>query len=482
MALDDLKEFMETNNTNEVKNYSKMCELLGEETTTGLGRINQKERWRLYMKYTNVGHKFIISEVYDEETIAQSVREYEGEKTLKKSLSSSDYAKDLIPILLYLLASSKNKEIMKTKQELAIICGFFNEEIEKKTNLQNYIDYRETKKEELPDKRYFKKDIDIFYYSSWLGELKKDAYSKIMTSLNILKKMGLIEYEELNVGYTGSYESGLDYEYGFSYKNDTDMRSVLNSEENKIYQQSVDRSLNEVLDAYNEVAKVKKEKITQQDLIYRYDVKDLFYPKLNGYIFKRLGYSTVLNNVNIKLIGNIKTISNDIKLVEDYSGYIELIRRINDKFVNVYKNRIDNYIKKKIKFYVKEKIGILAVNGYNIREEGEDIYCPPIGFENLTYDDVAKAKIEIRKRKPKKGSNDIDTEKQVNEEIKYYNRVEILDLLVSFDPEVEVLDLDEVEKDFFESQKDFDYKNIEDEEMREKIQGIFREFKAENEQ
>lgn len=59
-------------------------------------------------------------------------------------------------------------------------------------------------------------------------------------------------------------------------------------------------------------------------------------------------------------------------------------------------------ISKNIKSYVKEKIGILAVNGYNIREEEEDIYCPPIGFENLAYDDVAKAKIEIRKRKQKK--------------------------------------------------------------------------------
>lgn len=45
-------------------------------------------------------------------------------------------------------------------------------------------------------------------------------------------------------------------------------------------------------------------------------------------------------------------------------------------------------------------------------------------------------------------------------------------MLVSFDPEVEVLDLDEVEKDYFESQKDFDM----DEEKKAKVEEIFKAF------
>ena len=63
---------------------------------------------------------------------------------------------------------------------------------------------------------------------------------------------------------------------------------------------------------------------------------------------------------------------------------------------------------------------------------------------------------------------------QYEEKIKYYNKAEIINLLVSFDPEVEVLDLDELEKQYFESYCELEIDM--DEETKAKVEEIFKAF------
>ena len=63
---------------------------------------------------------------------------------------------------------------------------------------------------------------------------------------------------------------------------------------------------------------------------------------------------------------------------------------------------------------------------------------------------------------------------QNDEKVKYCNKAEIISLLVSFNPDVEVLDLEELEKQYFESY--YDIEDAIDEEKKAKIEEIFDAF------
>lgn len=456
MEIMGLKKFIVENKTIEVKNYSEMCKLLDEEKTTGLGKINQLERWKLYFEFVQQGHKFIVIKIYDDETIAKNVLEYETNKTMNKAYSYSEYTKYLMPIILFLLNCEQHNEILMTQAEVARDCGFFNEEIEGKSSYSNYIGYRNEMKEKYKDKIFFKNDMKRFTYHTFLGELKRDAYSKILTALKNLKKLNVLEYDVVNVGI----------------RDDDDEKKILTYSENKKYKECRDRACEKITPAYNELYKVEKARVTEDDIRYHFEIQPLFYKTLNEIVKKNLEFNIVLEHIHITLLDNeyMKNLPNGIY---DYEQYEEYIKKINELVVNSVKKRIDQHITKRIKFYVTEKIGALAAYGYT-RGKDDAVYYPPIEFKKLTYDDIAKVKAEVRRRKPKKTPDKFTMLTQINEELEYYNKAEILNLLVSFASEAEVLNLDEVEKQYFESLCELDA--YIDEETKVKVGEIFKAF------
>lgn len=46
-----------------IKNYKEFCDLMGEKTTTGNGKINQLRRWSEIYEWTRNGHNYFISNV-----------------------------------------------------------------------------------------------------------------------------------------------------------------------------------------------------------------------------------------------------------------------------------------------------------------------------------------------------------------------------------------------------------------------------------
>lgn len=451
MELMKLKKYIEEHETKEVKNYSEMCKILKEEKTTGLGKINQLERWNLYFEFLQQGHKFIILKVFDDATIENNIAEYEANKIKNKAYSYSEYTKYLMPIILFLLNCEQHNEILMTQAEVARDCGFFNEEIEGKSSYSNYIGYRNDMKEKCKDKVFFKNDMKRFTYHTFLGELKRDAYSKILTALKNLKKLNVLEYDIVNVGI----------------RDDDDEKKILTYSENEKYKECRDRACEKITPAYNELYKTEKARVTEDDIRYHFEIQPLFYSTLNEIVKKNLDFNIILKHIHITLLDRnyMKNLPNGIY---NYEQYEEYIGKINDLVVKSVKNRIDKNISKKMKSYVQEKIYIMAINGYTIKETGE--FIDPLGYESLTYDDTAKSKIR-RMKTTKKG---FTMEEQMTEEIKYYNKAEMINLLVSFAPEAEVLNLDEVEKQYFESFCELDA-DI-DEETKAKVEEIFKAF------
>ncbi len=450
MEVMGLKNFIVKNKTNEVKNYSEMCKLLSEEKTTGLGKINQLERWQLYFEFVQQGHKFIIVKIYDDEAIAKNLAEHETNKTKDKAYSYSKYTKYLMPIILFLLEREQNKEILMLQAEVARDCGFFNEEIVGKNSYSNYLDYRNAMKNKYDKKLFLQKDMKEFTYHTFLGEMKRDAYSKISTALRNLKKLNMIEYEKVNVGI----------------KDDNHEKTILTSAENKKYEECKKRALENIIPTYNKLYNVTKETLTKNDIMYRFDIHPFYYNELNNLVKKNLDFNIVLEHLYINLLDN-DYISKLPNAIYEYKQYTEYRKKINELVVNTVQKRIDRDISKKMKSYVMEKVYISA---YCIPDE-MGANCKPVGYENLTYNDIAKSK--IRKRKPTKKGFTMDD--QNDEKTKYYNKAEIINLLISFDPEVEVLDLDELEKQYFESYYELEDDDI-DEDTKNKTQEIFKAF------
>lgn len=453
MEIMGLKKFLVENKTNTIKNYSAMCQILGESKTTGLGKINQLERWNLYFEFVQQGHKFVIIKIFDDEIIENNIADYEINKIKKKAYAYSEYTEYLMPILLFLLSCEEHDEILMLQAELARDCGFFNEEIDGKSSYENYMGYREDLKEKYKDKLFFKNEMKGFTYHKFLGELKRDAYAKILTALKALKKLNVLEYSIVNVGL----------------RDDSDEKKILSSEENEKYKACRDRAREKITEAYNNQYGTKKTIVTEEDIRYRFEIQPLFYRTLNEIVKKNLDFNIVLSHIYITLLDKdyMSKLPNPIYEHRQYIGYT---KKINELVVNTVQKRINNNISKKMKSYVKEKIGILAVNGYNITEENEDIYCPPIGFENLTYDDIAKYKIR-RKKTTKKG---FTMDEQEEGEIEYYNKAEIVNLLVCKESNMDVLDLVELEKQYFECYRD-PYADM-DEETKARIEEIFNAF------
>lgn len=49
----------------EIKNYKELCRILDVKETSGRAKLNQLEWFQIYFNYNKIGHKFIITDIYD---------------------------------------------------------------------------------------------------------------------------------------------------------------------------------------------------------------------------------------------------------------------------------------------------------------------------------------------------------------------------------------------------------------------------------
>jgi len=128
-------------NGREIKNYSAMCKILGEKPTSGEGKKNQLDKWRMYFDYEREGHKYYIVEIYDDKTVKANEEMNKTKKNMKHILERSKYRKEIISVLLYLLKKENSDNIRQTKISLAKSCGFFNKDVIDTRKYHKYIEF-----------------------------------------------------------------------------------------------------------------------------------------------------------------------------------------------------------------------------------------------------------------------------------------------------------------------------------------------------
>lgn len=162
-----------------IKNYKEMCDLLGEKYLSGKSKVAQLEIWNMFFGWKNIGHKFLIVELYSPHFINSS----------KIKNNSKEYYQDMQKILMNMLF---NKEFMYvdnahyvSKSALAKAVGLCND---------NYFLYFRDQEKLAKGKNYDRENVSDFYIRSY-RMFKRDT-------LNILKGMenrALLHFSETYV-------------------------------------------------------------------------------------------------------------------------------------------------------------------------------------------------------------------------------------------------------------------------------------------
>lgn len=89
----------------EIKGYRQLCELLDEQPTTGCSKTAQLKEWRRYFDWEKRGHKFIITDIY-QEPIPKAMRE------------GTVYAKLIETLLVAYLSKQENFTYTATEPQI----------------------------------------------------------------------------------------------------------------------------------------------------------------------------------------------------------------------------------------------------------------------------------------------------------------------------------------------------------------------------
>ena len=362
-------------NGHEVENYDKMCEILGEQPTTGEAKEIQLSRWRLYFDFEKERnkHKFTVKEIYDDKNVKENEEVY---AEMRKIIANSKYRRYLLQVILYLLDLHKNL-IVTGKTSFAAKCGFFNQNVESCYDYEKYMNFREIIKKNNPDKNYFKVTMTKSSFYELMNGIKQNSKNVIEGLLIKMREEGLIAFDEHLFGYNEH------------------VWKVLSDKETEIYNECEREAINQVSKFYNLKQKRKKSKIELQDFIYEPKIANKYDEIVKDLAFERLGYTKVYKRyviwgVALEQIKKIRT----IKTEEEYK---EAISKINKISLSSMKDKSDKKIKEK----------------------------------------------EIEKMQFDKLENDIEKEYEYdNDEKAYYNRLELLDLLVNTEAPIDAIDIE----------------------------------------
>ena len=414
-----MARYIEKNNNNMVKNYTEMCKILGEKCTSGEGKMSQLERWRNYFEFENEGQKFIIKRIYSDKVVKEKEKNIKDTKDKNQIVARSKYRDDLIPILLYLLKTAPKNEILESKLQLAQMCGFFNYEMSGKREIEDYVEYRDEIKNKLPDKYYFKVNMDSFTYCTYTNQIKRKEYATIASTLSVLQKLNLLQYKLVN--------AGLIFTGGIVQKYELDIY------EEKCYKECVDEACKKVLPLYNASSKIPKESIKPKDFMYKHHIREAYYDILQEIVPKKLECDMVIEHFSIYLKDSSFENAVLFDTIETTADYADHIQTINETFVKTLKSNAEKILKKQKNYYIKAR-------------------------------DISLVTVE-------KFKDTTDGKKEKKEDEKYYNKSEIIDLLVSLEPTTEIIDLDEYEEKYYKDDGIF-----EDTEFNGKDNDIMEDF------
>lgn len=163
------------------KNYNDMCRLLGCEPCKGHGsdRMCQIKNWQRYFGFEKLGHKFIITEIYD-----TPLPVVDGRKT-----KEGKYNKYIETLLLeYLSFYCKNHEVIITKRELYNILGMVN---------ANYIELSYNNVYSLIQKATCPTvDVKGIYIKHFRQRVDNKLYKILYNTLDSMQKRHLINYRK----------------------------------------------------------------------------------------------------------------------------------------------------------------------------------------------------------------------------------------------------------------------------------------------
>ena len=182
-------------------------------------------------------------------------------------------------------------------------------------------------------------------------------------------------------------------EYLFGYNKNR--RGILSDNETEIYNECKREACDRVSDLYKLKQKRKKIKIEVQDFIYENKMSEKYNEIVKALAFEKLGYTDIYERYVIWGVASEKI--KKIRTIKTEDKYKEAISKINNIFIETMKGNSDKKIKKQ-------------------------------ETEKMTFDKV---------------ENDIEEGyKYDNDETAYYNRLELLDLLVNREIPIDAIDIE----------------------------------------
>ena len=234
-----------------IKNYKSLCELLGQETTTGKAKQYQLKNFERYFAWEKAGQKFIIVDIYDTPL---------EKEDLRKLGNNSIYTQAIEVILLQYLSHQDGYTRTLTKKKWWELLGITNHKYG-----------RMTEKELLQlDKILTSFEIRHFYQ-----RCNKKMEQILFSALNNLKNRKLINYQIQTVIVTIDEETGKDK---YFLATDDNLKSILEVER---------YVLHDVLGF---------EKIFQ--VFLRFKQKE-YYQKINEILYERYGWHYYFKQVKI---------------------------------------------------------------------------------------------------------------------------------------------------------------------------------------
>lgn len=395
--------YMEKNKTKEVSSYKKMCEILHEEEKK---RKSDKEKqydvWRMYFKFHRIpnGQKFIIDDVLDEKTIAENIKLQNGKHESLKILERSKYRKRLIPILLYLLKETPEKELTISPLYLAQKCGFFSKKATEKREFNDYIAYRNFIKEsferkaksgnnelveKVKKKKYLQKKMSQNTFFNYRRNIQKNVFDVLKSLLERLKEINVIDYEIICVGIDSSKNVYMELLPG----------------EKMEYESIQAEACNLLLPDFLKVTKRTGDitKIELKDFIYNKKLVDIYNEKLEELMQEKFWFDMVIRQFKIKLKNSNENLFQEYYVPKSEEEFLTASINFNHYYATELKKLADKKITDIKKTYEKD----IADNIIN--------------------------------------KNSLDKQYRFDK-VEYYNKIEIIDLLVSMAYVIDPIKLD----------------------------------------
>ena len=137
-----------------------------------------------------------------------------------------------------------------------------------------------------------------------------------------------------------------------------------------------------------------------------HNIREAYYEWLGSIVKEKLGFTSVMENYDIYLTVKGDELIKEFDEIKTPEEYHETINIINTKFIETLKNNIDTQIKKDEEFNMTNEFISMSFGSEFKRENNQ------IGYGK-------------------------------KEEIEYYNKSEIIDLLVSHEQTTDAIDIDE---------------------------------------